>query len=221
MPAVPASATGTSGAGPRLGTARPGGTMAPWDVAIEARQQELDAIAITAHNQVLSGMAGAWFWRHFGGPIVIAGEEVRGPHFHLIAVNVHRPVSWRLSAADAIDDVHRQGGIAIAAHPTESSWPHWDDAAMERLDGAEVWQPIGYVWPGAAVQLQEFFGRRPLAAIGSSDYHGYGPLGLCRTLVFVRDATPDGVVEALRAHRTVVLDGEHAWGDPALAPIAL
>jgi hypothetical protein len=197
------------------------GTLAPWDAALEARQQGLDAVAITGHNQVLSGLAGAWFWRHFGGPIVIPGEEVRGPHFHLIAAGIHRTISWRLPAAQAIDEVHRQGGVAIAAHPTAGSYPYWDATAMERLDGAEVLQPVVHVAPGLGLELQTFFARRPVAAIGSSDYHGSGPLGLCRTLVFVREATPEGVLEAIRAHRTVVVDGKQAWGDPALVPLAL
>ena len=198
-----------------------GSTLAPWDVAIEARQQGLDALAVTGQNHALSGIAGEWFWRHFGGPIVLPGEEIHGPHFHMVALGVRRTISWRLSAADAIDDVHSQGGVAIAAHPTAGSWPYWDAGATERLDGAEVFQPVAYIWSGAALELQQFFARRPLAAIGSSDYHGYGPLGLCRTLVFVREATPDGIIQALRAHRTVVLGEGHAWGDPALARLAV
>jgi hypothetical protein len=164
---------------------------------------------------------GAWFWRRFGGPILIGGEEVHGPHFHLIAAGIRRTISWRLTAPEAIDEVHRQGGVAIAAHPTSRSWQYWTSEAIERLDGAEVFHPVAYIAPDLALELQKFFGRGSVAAIGSSDYHGFGPLGLCRTLVFVREATPDGVLEAIRAHHTVVLDGDHAWGDPSLVPLAL
>lgn len=64
---------------------------------------------------------------------------------------------------------------------------------------------------------------RSLAAIGSSDYHWMSVLGLCRTLVFVDDrdgAAPPSerlVLDALRAHRTVVFDRSGtAHGDPAL-----
>jgi hypothetical protein len=56
------------------------------------------------------------------------------------------------------------------------------------------------------------------AAIGSSDYHVASLLGVCRTLVFVREpATATSVIEALRARRTVVVDqnGE-LIGDPAM-----
>src|SRR6185295_4267019 len=58
-------------------------------------------------------------------------------------------------------------------------------------------------------------------AIGSSDFHGQGRMGMCRTYVFVREASAAGVIEAIRAHRTVVygFDGQ-AYGDPALVALA-
>lgn len=193
------------------------GTLAPWDVAMEAGRQRLDAIAITAHNQVAWGQAGGWFWRTFGGPIVLAGEEVHGPRFHLIAVGIERTISWRLTAAQAIDEVHRQGGVAIAAHPDAFYWPGFlAGGATGKLDGAEVMHPIALTSRDAARQLREFYERSGAAAIGSSDYHGTGPVGICRTFVFVREASERGILEAIRARRTVVLDGARAYGDPEL-----
>jgi hypothetical protein len=63
----------------------------------------------------------------------------------------------------------------------------------------------------------------PITAIGSSDYHFFTPLGVCRTLVFVEPGSRDSrseaaaVVEALKKGRTVVHDLEgKAYGDPAL-----
>lgn len=196
------------------------GTLAPWDVAIEAGRQGLDAIAITAHNQVVWGLIGRWFSRTFGGPIVLAGEEIHGPRFHLIAAGIHRTISWRLTAVQAIDEVHRQGGVAIAAHPDVSFWPGFlAGGAINKLDGAEAMHPIALVSEDSARQLREFYERSHAAAIGSSDYHGMGPVGVCRTFVFVREASECGILEAIRAKRTVVLDGARAYGDPALAKL--
>jgi hypothetical protein len=194
-------------------------TLAPWDLVLEARRQGLDVIAITPHNGALAGKIGRGFAAALGGPIVIPGEEIHGPRYHLIAAGIHTQIDWRLSAAEAIDDIHRQGGVAIAAHPTAWSWGAYDLATERRLDGAEVFQPIAFL-PGAREQLREFFGRAPLAAIASSDYHGMGPLGLCRTYVFARDASEGAVLEAIRSHRTVVTDGDRVFGDAALARFA-
>ena len=194
------------------------GTLAPWDLVLEARRQALDVIAITPHNGSLAGRIGRWFAERAGGPTVIPGEEVHGPAYHLIAAGTHRYISWRLPAAEAIGEVHRQGGVAIAAHPVMWSWGAYDLPTERKLDGAEVRQPIAYVIGPA--ELDDFYARAPLAAIGSSDYHGLGPLGLCRTYVFARDDSEAAVLEAIRAHRTVVVDGERVYGNAALTGFA-
>jgi hypothetical protein len=60
-----------------------------------------------------------------------------------------------------------------------------------------------------------------VAPIGSSDFHFRAPVGLCRTYVFAREPTEEGVIEAVRAGRTVAYDSAgRAYGDPALAAIA-
>jgi len=195
-------------------------TLAPWDLIFEARRQGLDAMAITGHNQTLAGRVGEWFARHTDGPIVLVGEEIHAPQYHMIAVGIRNTISWRLGAASAIDEVHRQGGVAIAAHPVEQFWPAFDADALRKLDATEVLQPAAYSSETARLQLEEFYNRRRFTAIGSSDYHGPGPLGLCRTYVFAREASAEGIVDALRDGRTVVFNGNRAYGDPALIPVA-
>jgi len=196
-------------------------TIAPWDVALEAERQGLDVIAVAGHNEAYSGRAGSWFSRTFGGPLVLASEEVHTAGYHLIAVGIHRRIGWRLTAIRAIEDVHGQGGVAIAAHPVHEAWPAYDAAgAIRELDGAEVLQPTSFSGQGHARDLHEFFARSGAAAIASSDWHGVGPLGLCRTYVFVRDATESGVLEAILAHRTLVVDDGRVYGDAALAQYA-
>jgi hypothetical protein len=191
-------------------------TIAPWDVVLEARRQGLDALAISGHNEVVTGKMGRWFSRLAGGPTVLASEEIHGPRFHMIAVGIHSTISWRLSAAAAIDEVHRQGGVAIAAHPVAEAWPAFDAGAMPKLDATEVVQPIVYGGEQRRRELEEFYARGRLTAIGSSDYHGVGPLGLCRTYVFAREDSEQGILEALRAGRTVVFDRGRVYGDRAL-----
>jgi len=45
--------------------------------------------------------------------------------------------------------------------------------------------------------------------------------GICRTYVFVTDATGQGVLDAVRAHRTVVFGGgDRVDGDPELVKYA-
>ena len=198
-----------------------GGTLAPWDLVLEARRQSLDAIAITGHNRVEAGLWGRWFARLAGGPTVIAGEEIHAPGYHMIAAGIHSTISWRNTAAQSIAEIHAQGGVAIAAHPVRGFWPAFDPQAMASLDASEIMQPVVYNFNYGARELREFYQRAPLAAIGSSDYHGMGPLGFCRTYVFARDNSEQSILEAIRRRRTVVYDREgRAWGDPQLIQLA-
>ncbi len=165
------------------------GFLTPFGLVLEAGRQGLDVIAITAHNEVLDGQAGQWLSRRIGGPIVLVGEEiVSEPHYHMVAAGIATRVGFRQSAEEAIDAVHAQGGIAIAAHPTRPFWPAYDARAREILDGAEICHPLIYLDTRGKDEIRRFFQATNAAAIGSSDYHGYGPMGLCRTYVFVTSA---------------------------------
>lgn len=195
-------------------------TLAPWDTVIEARRQGLDVIAITGHNHVWVARLGRWFSRLINGPVVLVGEEIVSSHYHLLAVGINTTVSWKQTAASAIDAVHRQGGIAIAAHPLAQFWPAYDAEAMRRLDGAEVLHPIAYSSENLAAELRQFYRRAQLTAIADSDYHGLGSMGLCRTYVFTADQTEHGILEALRQGHTVVYDRRRTYGDPALIQLA-
>jgi predicted metal-dependent phosphoesterase TrpH len=198
------------------------GTLTPWGLVLEAERQGLDAIAITGHNEVFDGQLGRGFSERVGGPIVIAGEEILAEgRYHMIAAGISKRVSFRQSAASAIDEIHRQGGIAIAAHPYAAFATGYDNAAMERLDGAEICHPGVYSLENGQRDLERFAGRASLAAIGSSDFHGLGVMGLCRTYVFATDNRARAIIEAVRARRTVVIGKEgRVYGDPALVPFA-
>jgi predicted metal-dependent phosphoesterase TrpH len=198
------------------------GALTPWGLVLEAQRHGLDAIAITGHNEVIDGHIGRWFSRIVGGPTVLVGEEILSePDYHVIAAGITGRVSFQQSAASAIDAVHRQGGIAIAAHPGRTASRGYDEAAIQRLDGAEICHPMIYALDDGQRQLEQFSARAPLAAIGSSDFHGIGPMGLCRTFVFASDQGEQAILDAVRARRTVVYGREgRAYGDPALIRLA-
>src|SRR5215472_2903351 len=180
------------------------GTIAPWDVPAEAQRQGLDVVAVTGHNEVISGKVARWWGRIFGDPTVIAGEEIHGPRFHIVAIGVRETISWRLSVSDAVDEIHRQGGVAIAAHPVQSSWPAVEPGT--KLDATEVMQPLGYIEKHRRA-FEAFYARGRMAPVASSDYHGMGPIGACRTYLFAQDTSVQAILDAIRARRTVVFEG--------------
>ena len=195
--------------------------LSPWDTVTEASRRGLDVVAMTPHEQVWQAKVGKWWSQRTGGPLVIVGEEITARGYHMIAVGLHEAVSSRQPAADAIDAIHRQGGVAIAAHPYADSWHAWDAAARARLDGTEIVRPESVV-PQRAAELRAFAETMPhAAAIASSDYHGLNPMGSPRTFVFARGRTESDVLDALRARRTVVFDRDRAFGDPVLVQRAM
>jgi hypothetical protein len=202
------------------------GMLTPWGLVLEAERQGLDAIAVTAHNETWDAHVARRFAQRFGGPIVLVGEEIVRPSYHLIAAGIRETVSFRQPAADAMDDVHRQGGVAIAAHPDLNFWEGFDVPAMQRLDGSEICHPSvlvpEFIWrEDVQGEYERFAARAPVAAIGSSDFHGLGPVGLCRTYVFVTEVSERGILDAVRARRTVVYGRDRReYGDPALVQLA-
>jgi predicted metal-dependent phosphoesterase TrpH len=192
------------------------GAIAPWNLGREASRRGLDAIAITNHNQVFASRLGRWLSGWMGGAIILPGQEVTNPGHHVVAVGIRRAVDWTGPATEIIDSIHAGGGVAIAAHPEPVYWPAFGPQALASLDGAERLHPVIFHRPRGRDELGEFARRaaavraRPLAAIGSSDFHALALLGECRTFVFARELSEAAILEAIREGQTVA----YAAGDP-------
>jgi predicted metal-dependent phosphoesterase TrpH len=193
--------------------------LAPWDLVLQARRDQLDAIAVEGHNHLWVGQAARWFSTLTGGPTVIPAEEIHPPRGHILALGIAHTIDWRLGSERAVDEIHRQGGVAIAAHPFASSWDMWSPAAMRKLDGVEVVHPSAYGDAKTAREFRDFYARAGAAAIGDSDFHGLGPIGLCRTWVFAQDNSAAAILDAIREKRTATWDGHGYIGNPELARV--
>ncbi|MFO0661632.1 MAG: CehA/McbA family metallohydrolase [Polyangiaceae bacterium] len=188
------------------------GFLSPFGLVRQARRRGLDVLSITEHNLVFPGQLGKAWADAIGGPMIIPGEEITSGRYHVIAVGMHDRVLPSSSLDSVIEQVHAQGAVAIAAHPVKLFWPSLVPSRAH-FDGAELMHPIalqpqrgpGWRWD----EMRTFFDEaidngKPLAAIGSSDYHFFSILGLCRTYVFVDRDGPDAVLDAIRDRRTVV-----------------
>ena len=199
------------------------GSLNPWMLRDEARRAGLDVIAVTNHNMLWPAWFARWIASFTDGPIVLFGQEVTSPGYHLIALGIEHLVPPNQPAADAIADIHAQGGIAIAAHPMPT-FDAWNDAAVRMLDGTETAYQFGGDLNFRPQDFEIFFLRArelkvDVAPIGSSDFHTAYQLGECRTLVFVREPTAAGVLDAIRHGRTVAEDAGGRYGDPHLVQL--
>lgn len=199
------------------------GALPPWELAREASRRGLHAVVVSNHNQTGIIEPGSVFPVQ-PGVLVIPAQEVTTPRFHLIAAGIRETIDWRLPEDELVRAVHAQGGVVIAAHPVEQSW-RGSDALLAAVDGIEVAHPLTSTLDTGRAELDAFYARarglNPDAApIGSSDFHMVAPLGACRTYVLAASVTPEGVLEAIRAGRTVAEDQEGArYGDPSLVAL--
>jgi len=198
------------------------GALPPWALAPEARRRGLDAIALTNHNQMLSWNLEAWFRSPSSRVLMLPGEEVTTPSFHMAAVGVRHRIKWDRSAGVVVGRVHAAGGVAIAAHPNDRAVEALD-SAFEDLDGIEAAHPVRHQSDEADVELNTSTARAlakhpSIAQIGSSDFHYLAPVGLCRTYIFARAAMVKDVLDAIREGRTVACDARGlTYGDPRLS----
>jgi predicted metal-dependent phosphoesterase TrpH len=78
---------------------------------------DLDVVAVTDHDTIEGALRAADYSARTAGVPVIVGEEVSSRQGHILGLFLERRVRPGMSAAATVDEIHRQGGIAIAAHP--------------------------------------------------------------------------------------------------------
>jgi len=205
------------------------GALPLWELAREASRRGLHAVVVSNHNQTLAAkffpvdfsrfLEPGKINREEFSPLVIPSQEITTPRFHLVAAGITQTIDWTGSELDIVDAVQRQGGVVIAAHPVGRYWKA-DDALLAALDGAEVAHPLTSMLKSGRDELTAFFTRAhavnsTLAPIGSSDFHLIAPIGVCRTYVLAESVSVQGVLDAIRAGRTIARDQDGVlYGSP-------
>jgi predicted metal-dependent phosphoesterase TrpH len=169
-------------------------------------ETNLDVIAITDHDETAAAVeAREWAARRGFRVQVVTGVEVTTREGHLLALFVEeRPPALRNLQATA-EWVMARGGVCVAPHPF-TRWTHsLPSRSMLRavehgwLAGVEVLNasPAGRASHTRAARFAEQHG---LAAVGGSDAHMLGVVGLSRTR-FPGDS-PDDLRRAIEAATT-------------------
>ncbi len=186
--------------------------MDPQTLVRRARAIGLDGIVITEHD---------WLWTqeeldelHRGCPelVVLAGIEVSAAEGHFLAYGVHNPftITRKMRVADLCEEVHRQGGVVVAAHPFRWGQPFDEILEEERpdLDGLELMSNnMDEACRRQAALIHRKYG---LAGLGSSDAHHEEVLGVCYTEFSATIRSTDDLAEAIRGRRSVACEGQPA-----------
>ncbi len=94
------------------------GNNSPEDI-VETAAGRLDVIAITDHNRIKGAFKAKEYAlkNSFLEVDVIIGEEISTKNGHVIGLFLEKKIIPGKTAQETIDEIHSQGGLAIAPHP--------------------------------------------------------------------------------------------------------
>lgn len=199
------------------------GALTPEQLAAGARKAGLDFIATTEHNT--SDAHSVWTEHAGDDLLVILGEEVTTQTGHWLALGIPpgEVVNWRYGVRDEVigsylDQVHRAGGLCVAAHPHA---PYASGDFMYPYDGFDVVEVWNGLWTsdrpwnadneaalaewgrGLAAEIQR--GRwRP--AMGNSDTHLEDQIAIPHTVVQADEFSADALLAGIRAGRSWIAE---------------
>ena len=194
------------------------GELTPEQLGSAARQIGLDFVAVTEHNT--ADTHDAWQQLASDDLLVILGQEIVTETGHWLALGIEpgQVIDWSYTLRDnridqAMAQVHRAGGLCIAAHP-HAPYPSGTFAyPFEGFDAVEVWNGLwtsDLPWNadneaalaewGRALAADIHGGRwRP--AVGNSDVHLRGQLGTPLTVVRAQELESGAILAGIRAGR--------------------
>ena len=174
-PFVPASAGKPAGIAPgvrggmHIHTARSDGTGSIDDVTAAAARVGLKFVVVTDHGD---GTREPDLPDYRNGVLYIDAVEVSTNNGHVIALGLPKaPYPLRGDARDVLDDVHRLGGFAIAAHPgspkPELRWTEWAGPVdgLEWLNADSEWRDEPWWTLGRALIAYPFRPPQALALL--------------------------------------------------------
>jgi hypothetical protein len=199
-----------------------GGELTPAEVAAAARTAGLDFIAVTEHNTAGTHRA----WASLAGDLlVILGQEAttRTGHWLALGLEPGQVVDWQYGLRDAaidrpIEQVHRVGGLCVAAHPYA---PYPSGTFMYPLDGfdlVEVWNgrwSSDLPWQADNETALADWGRALAAgvhrghwrpAVANSDTHLAGQMGVPHNVVPAAELSASAILDGLRSGRNWMTD---------------
>jgi hypothetical protein len=194
-------------------------------LARRARAAGLDFIATTEHNSA----AASGVWEHLAADdfLIVLGEEVTTKTGHWLALGTKpgQVVDWNYGVRDGLidqclDQVHRVGGLCVAAHP-HAPYPSGDFMyPFQGFDVVEVWNGLwasDRPWNADNEAALAEWGRSLAAdiqtgswrpAMGNSDTHLEGQIGIPHTVVFAEGLSTQAILAAIRSGRSWIAESE-------------
>lgn len=138
------------------------------DIAVKRGMQ---CIAIADHGNINGSLEAAAYVKKNNLPIlIIISEEVKSKSGDILGLNIKEPIPDHLPAAESIDLIHKQDGLAVAAHPF-GLWCSFKENLenyLGAIDGIEILNASVFKGNDAAAAFAKKHG---LAFTAGSDAH--------------------------------------------------
>ncbi len=200
-------------------THSPDSLSTPERIIRAAVRKGIDAIAITNHD-TFEGVEQAKLAAKKLAPklLVIAGEEFFTDKGDLLGLFLKKPIKAKRGEKfeKVAKEIHRQGGIAIAAHPFDRvrksrfKLETLSKKQLQFLDAIEAYNSRTAFWEDNEKALS-FASEHKLPAIAGSDSHFPHELGTCSTRVFAKS---EAEIKRQILKGECAVDGSHSRPRP-------
>lgn len=172
------------------------GSATVMQVLRRAVQMGLDTIAITDHNEIDGAVKARELAERWGLKIdVILGEEITTSDGHVVGLFLKERIRPLMTARATVDEIHRQGGLAVAVHPFSIWLKLFKCGGVGRLaerlqfDAMEV--ANGALTETLSNRYTKAYNNKvaKLAEVGGSDAHTIEALGQAYTVFPGRGAS--------------------------------
>jgi predicted metal-dependent phosphoesterase TrpH len=164
------------------------------EIVRKLKEKGCDGFALTDHCSIAGWKEAQKYARKYGLKFV-KGQEVHAIEGHIVALGISREIPMDLPASEAVRLIHKQNGVAIAAHPFDVLRGGVGNAVRKvEFDGIETLNGRCIKGNGKTRKVCEGL---DLAPIGSSDAHSVGEIGNVWT-----ESGSEDIVEDIKNKKT-------------------
>lgn len=175
-----------------------------------AKKRGLSAIAITDHDNIEASFEAEKLAKR-DGITIIPAIEISTKDGHILAYGVKKNIKPKMSAKATIEEIHRQGGLAVAAHPFSYkglsafySLKRRKYVSLSPIDGIEIVSCVTNISKKAKKTAKIL----NLTEIGGSDAHCLSAIGYGITVFPESCQSKDDYLKAISERKTFVFKGK-------------
>jgi len=172
----------------------------------KAKERELSAIAISDHDNIEASFQAEKLAKKYK-IVIIPAIEITSKDGHILAYGVKKNIKPRMSAQETIEEIHRQGGLAVAAHPFFQNGLSCFYSLRKRkyisllpIDGIEAVSCVTNV----SQKAKKVAKILNLAVVGGSDAHCLPAIGFGLTVFPDSCNKKEDYLAAIRKRKTFV-----------------